>query len=165
MDVYRAGGYNDGSDGISPSIYSFAPSTGKILSFSSVSGSWACSAGVTEYTADGTTSSHQITPSGEGKRVVVADHALFHVTQNGGQVQLRRQCPMMVGKLRYRPGEMLIPLGPILLLQKRIGCLHGRNFRQPQVLHQTVLRRVKAAFDAPFGLWRFGQDGTDSQFP
>jgi len=55
MDIYRAGGYNDSSDGIAPAVYSFVASSGKILSFASVSGSWACSTGVPAYTADGTT--------------------------------------------------------------------------------------------------------------
>lgn len=30
----------------------------------------------------------------ERERVVVTDHTLFHVTQNGSQIQLRRQCPI-----------------------------------------------------------------------
>ncbi len=47
-------------------------------------------------------------------RVVVADHTILHVTENGGQIQLRRQRPMLVGKICHRPGEMRIPLRRIL---------------------------------------------------
>jgi hypothetical protein len=55
MDIYRAGGYNDGSDGIAPAIYTFPARPFQTLTFSSVSGSWTCAGGVAEYGADGTT--------------------------------------------------------------------------------------------------------------
>jgi ApbE superfamily uncharacterized protein (UPF0280 family) len=42
-----------------------------------------------------------IAAAGETERVVVADHALFHVAENGGQIQLRRQRPMLVGEIRH----------------------------------------------------------------
>jgi hypothetical protein len=57
MDIYRAGGYNDGSDGIAPVVYSFPARPFQTLTFSSVAGAWSCSGGVAEYGADGTSSS------------------------------------------------------------------------------------------------------------
>lgn len=80
-----------------------------------------------------------IAAAGERERVVIADHSLFHVTENGGQIQLRRQCSMMIGEVCHRPGEMRIPLRPILRFQKCIGAFQSQNFRQTQVLHQTIL--------------------------
>ena len=62
------------------------------------------------------------------------------MTENGGQIQLRRQRPMLVGEVRHGPGEMRIPLRPILALQKRIGAFKSRDFGQTRVLHQTILR-------------------------
>ena len=53
MDLYRAGGYNDGSDGIAPAVYSFEARAGRTLHFSSASGSWTCSTAIAEFTADG----------------------------------------------------------------------------------------------------------------
>ena len=54
MDIYRAGGYNDGSDGIAPVVYSFPARPFQTLTFSSVAGAWTCSTGVAEFGADGT---------------------------------------------------------------------------------------------------------------
>jgi len=54
--------------------------------------------------------------SGEGERVVVGDHALFNVTQNGGQFQVWRQGAMLIGKAGDRPCEIRIPFGPIFFL-------------------------------------------------
>ena len=53
MDIYRAGGYNDGSDGIAPTVYSFSARAGRIVTFSSVAGMWTCSPTVPEYGPDG----------------------------------------------------------------------------------------------------------------
>jgi hypothetical protein len=55
MDIYRAGGYNDGSDGIAPVVYSFPAQPFQSLTFSSVAGVWTCSTGVAKFGADGTT--------------------------------------------------------------------------------------------------------------
>jgi hypothetical protein len=54
MDIYRAGGYNDGSDGIAPVVYSFTARPFQTLTFSSVAGEWTCNSSVPEYGADGT---------------------------------------------------------------------------------------------------------------
>ena len=69
-----------------------------------------------------------IATAGETERIVVADHALFRVTENGGQIQLRRQRPMLVGEVCHGPGEMRIPLRPILFLQKRIRTVAAFAF-------------------------------------
>jgi len=56
MDIYRAGGYDDGSDGIAPAEYTFPAAPGQTLTFSSITGSWDC--GQTPlYGPDGSTTS------------------------------------------------------------------------------------------------------------
>ena len=40
MDLYRAGGYNDGSDGIAPAVFSFTAGAGQTITFPNVSGAW-----------------------------------------------------------------------------------------------------------------------------
>jgi len=42
MDVYRAGGYDDGSDGLPPAAFTFPAAPGQTLTFSSVTGAWNC---------------------------------------------------------------------------------------------------------------------------
>ena len=64
-----------------------------------------------------------IAPSGERECVIVADQAVFDVRQNRSQIQLLGQRPMMVGKIRHWPGEVLIPFRPVFSLQKFIGIL------------------------------------------
>ena len=56
MDLYRAGGYNDGSDGIAPAVFSFTAGAGQTITFPNVSGAWTCENGIPEYGGDGTTS-------------------------------------------------------------------------------------------------------------
>jgi uncharacterized protein (TIGR03437 family) len=62
MDVYRAGGYSDGSDGVTPAVYSFPAASGQIVTFPSIAGSWTCHVGVASYGPDGTTSAPCNTP-------------------------------------------------------------------------------------------------------
>jgi hypothetical protein len=57
MDIYRAGGYDDGSDGIAPAIFSFPARALQTLAFSSVGGTWACGRSGAEYSPDGTSTS------------------------------------------------------------------------------------------------------------
>jgi hypothetical protein len=57
MDIYRAGGYNDGSDGISPVVYNFIPRPGRVLIFSAVTGEW--SGETADNGPDGVTGSFQ----------------------------------------------------------------------------------------------------------
>lgn len=65
MDIYRAGGYNDGSDGIAPVPYTLGAGTGRrTVTFPSVGGAWTCTASVPEYGADGTGLSTGCKPPG-----------------------------------------------------------------------------------------------------
>jgi hypothetical protein len=57
MDLYRAGNYDDGSDGTAPAIYSFSALPGRTLNFSAVNGTWSCNSSGTLFTADGTSAS------------------------------------------------------------------------------------------------------------
>jgi hypothetical protein len=58
MDIYRAAGYNDGSDGTAPAVYVFPAGEGRVLEFADVSGKWTCSAtGVVPFGSDGTSAS------------------------------------------------------------------------------------------------------------
>jgi len=58
---------------------------------------------------------------------------------------------MMVGKVLNRRCEMLIPLGPVLLLQKLVGSFQGADFGQAQMFHQTILSGSKTTLDATLG--------------
>jgi VCBS repeat protein/FG-GAP repeat protein len=54
MDIYRAGGYDDGSDGTAPAKFTFPAAPGQTLTFSSITGAWSC--GVSSlYGPDGST--------------------------------------------------------------------------------------------------------------
>ena len=46
-----------------------------------------------------------------------------------------------------------------------LAAFQGRDFGQPQMLHQAILRRQKTAFHAAFGLRRVRQNRADSQLP
>ena len=76
-----------------------------------------------------------VAPPGEGKGVVVADDARLDVAQDRGQLQRRRQGSMLIGKLRDRARETLVPLRPVFGLQKRVGRFHGRDLGQTQIFH------------------------------
>src|SRR5580700_6857574 len=54
MDVYRAGGYDDGSDGTAPAKFTFPAAPGQTLTFSGITGSWSCGASPL-YGPDGST--------------------------------------------------------------------------------------------------------------
>jgi len=58
MDIFRAGGYNDGSDGLAPAVYSFPAQALQTLTFSAVNGLWTCTPSVAQFGADGTTTGH-----------------------------------------------------------------------------------------------------------
>jgi hypothetical protein len=55
MDIYRAAGFDDGSDGVAPVDYSFSAGTRKILEFSSVTGTWTCDVSTPFFGPDGST--------------------------------------------------------------------------------------------------------------
>src|SRR5450755_3559326 len=66
MDIYRAGGYNDASDGSAPAVFTFPAGSGHMLTFSSVSGSWTCqNGGVPPYGPDGTSTGNCYHSGGE----------------------------------------------------------------------------------------------------
>jgi hypothetical protein len=56
MDIYRAGGYNDGSDGVAPVVFSFPARALRTMTFPSAGGVWGCQRGLPEHGADGETS-------------------------------------------------------------------------------------------------------------
>jgi hypothetical protein len=56
MDIYRAGGYSDGSDGIAPAVFTFPASPWRTMTFPAVGGAWSCNSGPF-YGADGATTS------------------------------------------------------------------------------------------------------------
>jgi hypothetical protein len=55
MDIYRAGAYDDGSDGVAPVVYTFSAQSFQTLTFSRVLGSWTAIACLPPYGPDGTT--------------------------------------------------------------------------------------------------------------
>src|ERR1700733_1072263 len=57
MDIYRAGGYNDGSDGIAPVVFTFPAGGWRTMTFPSVGGAWSCNSVHALFGADGTTAS------------------------------------------------------------------------------------------------------------
>ncbi len=75
----------------------------------------------------------------KGKRVVVGNDPLFDVTQDRGQIQFRRELPMLVGKTRHWPREAFVPLGPILYLQKYVSGFQVPDLGQSQLFDQPVL--------------------------
>ena len=54
MDIYRAAGFPDGSDGVAPATYVFPARNRQILIFSRVTGKWTCGHGVAPFGPDGT---------------------------------------------------------------------------------------------------------------
>ena len=75
--------------------------------------------------------SNLITAAGKGKRVIVADDALFHMTQRCRQIDLRTERPVQVRYRRRGCRESLIPFWPVLFFQKRIGTGCVLDFGQP----------------------------------
>jgi len=53
MDPWRAGGYDDGSDGAAPASFAFRPKQHQYIVFPSVTGSWTCDRVLAEYGPDG----------------------------------------------------------------------------------------------------------------
>ena len=70
---------------------------------------------------------------------------------------------MLVGEVCHRPGEMRIPLRPILAFQKRIGAFQGRYLRQSQMLHQTILGGYKSCVQS--ALWLAANKPESNRFP
>jgi hypothetical protein len=59
MDIYRAGGYSDGSNGIAPVVFSFPARAWQTMTFSSVGGARTCQTGFAESDQLATVSSHE----------------------------------------------------------------------------------------------------------
>src|ERR1039458_8458151 len=57
MDIYRAGGYNDGSNGIAPAMFSFPARAWRTMTIPAISGAWSCASSSPVYGADGATPS------------------------------------------------------------------------------------------------------------
>lgn len=53
MDIYRAGGYDDGSNGIDPVVFSFPARAWRTMTLPSVGGAWSCNNIVAPFNADG----------------------------------------------------------------------------------------------------------------
>jgi hypothetical protein len=56
MDIYRAGGYNDSSNGIAPVVFTFPPRAGQTMTIPAAGGAWTCQTGFAEFGPDGQTS-------------------------------------------------------------------------------------------------------------
>lgn len=64
MDIYRAGGFNDGSDGIAPIGFVFGAGSLSSVTFPSVTGTWTCQGGTPDYGPDGETSGYCLSAGG-----------------------------------------------------------------------------------------------------
>jgi hypothetical protein len=64
MDIYRAGGYNDLSDGVGPAVYTIQAGTVPTITFSGITGAWACAPSAPLYSPDGTTGPGCVAPAG-----------------------------------------------------------------------------------------------------
>jgi len=84
MDIYRAGGYEDGSDGVAPTVYSFAARDGQYLTFSAVVGSWSCTGSVPEYGPDGILNGDGCVPPGGANMADVGSFAGYYSTDFSG---------------------------------------------------------------------------------
>ena len=67
MDIYRAAGYNDGSNGVPPFAYSFPARPGQVLVFSQIIGIWTC--------ADGNPAALPYGPDGTGN--IITDNPCY----------------------------------------------------------------------------------------
>ena len=80
MDIYRAGGYNDGSDGIAPVVFSFPARALSKITFPAVGGAWTCQTGEPEFSADGETSGYCVTSGGFSNIYSVGPFAGYYLT-------------------------------------------------------------------------------------
>jgi hypothetical protein len=84
MDIYRAGGYNDGSNGIAPVVFSFPARAWRTMTFPSVGGAWGCQNGLPEYGADGQTSGACLTNGGATNFNSIGPLSGYHMTDFQG---------------------------------------------------------------------------------
>jgi hypothetical protein len=88
-----------------------------------------------------------IHPVAAAARVVVLAHRLARLRPESSPPErrtLRSQdsvpdsAPSTRHRISHRRGEILIPLGPMLLLEKFVGRFHGGDLGQTQMLHQAI---------------------------
>jgi hypothetical protein len=84
MDIYRAGGYNDGSNGIAPVVFTFPAGGWRTMTFPSVGGAWGCQNGEAEYSADGETSGQCLTNGGATNFNSIGPFSGVHLTDFQG---------------------------------------------------------------------------------
>ena len=95
---------------------------------------------------------------------VVLSHSAGHAhTQDFFQVLFAPQSSMGIAGIPRCHGETLLPLGKKVHLQKVIRCRDAVDFRQPHLLHQTILQRFKQPLDTPFRLRAVRRDPLDPQ--
>ena len=80
MDIYRAGGYNDGSNGIAPVVFSFPARAWQTITFPSVGGAWSCQNGYPDYAADGETSGYCVVAGGPTNFNSIGPLSGYHLT-------------------------------------------------------------------------------------
>ncbi len=84
MDIYRAGGYNDGSDGVAPVVYTFRAGGTRTITFTSTGGGWTCQNGYPDYSADGETSGYCFTAGGPTNFDSIGPLSGYHLTDFTG---------------------------------------------------------------------------------
>jgi hypothetical protein len=84
MDIYRAGGYNDGSDGIAPVVFTFPAQTYQTMTFPSAGGGWSCQNGYPDFGPDGETSGYCFTASAPANLNAVGPFSGYRLTDFTG---------------------------------------------------------------------------------
>jgi hypothetical protein len=84
MDIYRAGGYNDGSDGIAPVVFTFPARAWRTMTFPSVGGAWTCTPSVPKYGPDGTSLSTGCLPPSGNDMIPIGTFSGYHSTDFTG---------------------------------------------------------------------------------
>lgn len=84
MDIYRAGGYNDSSNGIAPVVFSFPARAWRTMRIPSSGGEWGCQGGLPEYGADGTTSGPCLVNGGPTNFNAIGPLSGYHLTDLQG---------------------------------------------------------------------------------
>jgi len=84
MDVYRAGGYNDGSNGIAPVVFTFPAHAWQTMTFPSVGGAWGCQNGLPENGADGIISGPCLAQGGPTNFSSIGPFSGIHLTDFQG---------------------------------------------------------------------------------
>lgn len=80
MDIYRAGGYNDGSSGIAPVVFTFPAHAWQTMSFPAAGGAWTCQTGFAQYGPDGQTSGTCLTQGTPTNFNSVGPFSGYHLT-------------------------------------------------------------------------------------